>query len=85
MLSGSGGGLGRAYALAFASRGAKVVVNDLGVALAGDPGTAGGGSAAPLHMGTFCTRPPESAVTNTCHAVILLKMRKACEKALSQL
>ncbi|CDI83861.1 hypothetical protein EAH_00045050, partial [Eimeria acervulina] len=32
----AGGGLGRAYALAFARRGAKVVVNDLGVALAGD-------------------------------------------------
>lgn len=40
--SGAGGGLGRAYALAFASRGAKVVVNDLGVALAGEPGTQGG-------------------------------------------
>lgn len=42
VITGSGGGLGRAYALAFASRGAKVVVNDLGVALAGDPGTTGG-------------------------------------------
>ncbi|XP_026193629.1 peroxisomal multifunctional enzyme A [Cyclospora cayetanensis] len=39
VITGSGGGLGRAYALAFAARGAKVVVNDLGVALAGDVGT----------------------------------------------
>jgi len=30
VITGAGGGLGRAYALLFASRGAKVVVNDLG-------------------------------------------------------
>jgi hypothetical protein len=30
VVTGAGGGLGRAYALFFASRGAKVVVNDLG-------------------------------------------------------
>jgi len=30
VVTGAGGGLGRAYALAFAERGAKVVVNDLG-------------------------------------------------------
>ncbi|KAL8433014.1 hypothetical protein ACSSS7_004213 [Eimeria intestinalis] len=41
VITGAGGGLGRAYALAFAARGAKVVVNDLGVALAGDSGTKG--------------------------------------------
>ncbi|KAL8269537.1 hypothetical protein Esti_006554 [Eimeria stiedai] len=42
VITGAGGGLGRAYALAFAARGAKVVVNDLGVALAGESGTGGG-------------------------------------------
>ena len=30
VVTGAGGGLGRAYALFFASRGAKIVVNDLG-------------------------------------------------------
>ena len=30
VITGAGGGLGKAHALEFASRGAKVVVNDLG-------------------------------------------------------
>lgn len=30
VITGGGGGLGRSYALEFAARGAKVVVNDLG-------------------------------------------------------
>ena len=34
VVTGAGGGLGRAHALEFAKRGAKVVVNDLG----GSPG-----------------------------------------------
>ncbi|CAH1978141.1 unnamed protein product [Acanthoscelides obtectus] len=36
VVTGAGAGLGRAYALLFASRGAKVVVNDLGVSRHGD-------------------------------------------------
>lgn len=36
LITGAGGGLGRAYALAFAERGAKIVVNDLGAARDGD-------------------------------------------------
>ncbi|KAL1915785.1 uncharacterized protein VTP21DRAFT_6544 [Calcarisporiella thermophila] len=36
VVTGAGGGLGRAYALAFASRGAQVVVNDLGSTTTGD-------------------------------------------------
>lgn len=36
VVTGAGGGLGRVYALAFARRGAKVVVNDLGGARDGD-------------------------------------------------
>ena len=44
IVTGAGGGMGRAHALAFASEGARVVVNDIGVGLDGSP--AGGGSAA---------------------------------------
>ena len=35
VVTGAGGGLGRSYALALAERGARVVVNDLGAAVAG--------------------------------------------------
>ncbi len=44
IITGAGGGIGRAHALAFAAEGARVVVNDIGVGLDGSP--AGGGSAA---------------------------------------
>jgi len=36
IVTGAGGGLGRAYALEFASRGAKVVINDLGTGVKGE-------------------------------------------------
>ena len=39
IITGAGGGLGRAYALALAERGAKVVVNDLGGDVHGEGGT----------------------------------------------
>lgn len=44
IITGAGGGLGRAHALAFASRGAMVVVNDLGGARDGAEGSGGGAS-----------------------------------------
>lgn len=40
VVTGAGAGLGRAYALLFASRGAKVVVNDLGGSPHGDGSSA---------------------------------------------
>ena len=40
VVTGAGGGLGRTYALMFASRGAKVVVNDLGGSIKGGDGGA---------------------------------------------
>ncbi|KAJ2726074.1 hypothetical protein GGI07_000857 [Coemansia sp. Benny D115] len=40
IVSGAGGGLGKAYSLFFASRGAKVVVNDLGAGLKGEGASA---------------------------------------------
>ena len=36
VVTGAGGGLGKAYALFFASRGASVVVNDLGGSFQGE-------------------------------------------------
>jgi NAD(P)-dependent dehydrogenase (short-subunit alcohol dehydrogenase family) len=48
IITGAGGGLGRAHALEFARRGAKVVVNDLGGAL---DGTGGNSAAAEAVVG----------------------------------
>ncbi len=45
VITGAGRGLGRAHALLLASRGAKIVVNDLGVGLKGDSATADAGPA----------------------------------------
>jgi NAD(P)-dependent dehydrogenase (short-subunit alcohol dehydrogenase family) len=45
IITGAGGGLGREHALLLASRGAQVVVNDLGGSVSGE----GGGSEGPAH------------------------------------
>ena len=45
VVTGAGGGLGRAYALFFGSRGANVVVNDLGGSFKGEGGGSAVGSA----------------------------------------
>ena len=45
VVTGAGGGLGKAYALFFASRGANVVVNDLGGSFKGE----GQSSKVPIH------------------------------------
>ena len=49
IVTGAGNGLGRAHALAFAERGARVVVNDLGGSLDGS----GGGDAADMVVEDF--------------------------------
>ncbi|MFD6450860.1 SDR family NAD(P)-dependent oxidoreductase, partial [Nocardia sp. NPDC060220] len=41
VITGAGRGLGRAYALLLAAKGAKVVVNDPGATISGDSGDAG--------------------------------------------
>jgi multifunctional beta-oxidation protein len=50
VVTGAGGGLGREYAIFFGSRGANVVVNDLGGSFKGE----GKGSAVSLHLQTLC-------------------------------
>ena len=47
VITGAGGGLGRAYALLFGSRGAKLVVNDLGGA---NDSSAGDASSTPAKL-----------------------------------
>src|ERR1700752_1400075 len=61
IVTGAGGGIGRAHALAFAAEGARVVVNDIGVGLDGSP--AGGGSAA-RGVGDEITAAGGEAVTS---------------------
>ena len=54
VITGAGGGLGKAHALAFASRGALVVVNDLGGSVDG-----AGGSTATLSKGQSIFLQPD--------------------------
>lgn len=49
VVTGAGGGLGKAYALFFASRGASVVVNDLGGSFKGEGNSTKVGSSLDIH------------------------------------
>src|ERR1700753_910227 len=53
IVTGAGGGLGRAHALEFARRGAKVVVNDLGGALDGSGGSSAAAEAVVAEIKAF--------------------------------
>jgi hypothetical protein len=55
VVTGAGGGLGKDYALFFASRGAKVVVNDIGVLVSGR-----GSSSSRVSQGHWPVWPGES-------------------------
>jgi NAD(P)-dependent dehydrogenase (short-subunit alcohol dehydrogenase family) len=57
VVTGAGGGLGKAYALFFASRGANVVVNDLGGSFKGE----GAGT----KVGVFCHMLRSSFLTSS--------------------
>lgn len=58
VVTGAGGGLGREYAIFFASRGANVVVNDLGGSFKGE----GGNSSVSLDNLLFSQDLTESAL-----------------------
>ncbi len=80
IITGAGGGLGRSHALTLASRGAKVLVNDLGGALDGsgssasaaqrvvDEIVAAGGVAAPNHDSVATWRGGEAIVQSALDA-----------------
>jgi NAD(P)-dependent dehydrogenase (short-subunit alcohol dehydrogenase family) len=62
VVTGAGGGLGRSHALAFARRGAKVVVNDLG---GNADGTGGGSSMADLVVKEITEAGGEAVTSGT--------------------
>lgn len=64
VITGAGGGLGKAYATFFASRGAKVVVNDLGGSFKGEGNSTKVSTETALSsIGLRCSRLPANAAT----------------------
>lgn len=56
IVTGAGGGLGKAYALFYGSRGASVVVNDLGGDFKGDGAQAGSGKRVSIIIGRTASK-----------------------------
>lgn len=64
VVTGAGGGLGREYAIFFASRGANVVVNDLGGSFKGEGGNSSVSPNDQLHLCASVVL--ESALSDLC-------------------
>ena len=60
IVTGAGGGLGRAHALVLARRGARIVINDVGGAVNGEGGSVGAAEAAATEIAAL----GGTAVTN---------------------
>lgn len=80
VITGAGRGLGRAHALLFASRGAKVVVNDLGGSHEGDGSSAGPANSVVAEInaagGTAVGDTNDIGTEDGCHALIDTAIRE---------
>lgn len=69
IVTGSGNGLGREYALFFGSRGAKVVVNDLGTSTSGQGKSSAAADKVRLYAMCACACVCEHSYKSVCRRV----------------